>query len=82
MFYLAWAIRRSRNAREAEEPSITLGQVGTVITELAPRGVIRLDDGNWTAESDDGTVIAEGDRVIVVGFDGLILTVIPADEVG
>jgi membrane protein implicated in regulation of membrane protease activity len=59
-----------------------LGQVGTVITELAPRGVVRLEDGNWTAESDNDTVIPTGGKIIVIGINDLILTVIPFDEMG
>jgi membrane protein implicated in regulation of membrane protease activity len=57
-----------------------LGRVGTVITELAPRGVVRLGDGNWTAESDNDTVIPVGGKIIVIGINDLILTVIPFDE--
>ena len=52
-----------------------------MITELAPRGVIRMEDGNWTAVSDDDRPIGQGEKVIVVGMDDLVLTVIPFDEV-
>lgn len=54
--------------------------MGTVVTELSPRGVVMMEDGNWTAVADDDRVIGEGEKVIVVQIDSLILTVIPFDE--
>ena len=82
LLYLVWAIRKSQKAAGNEGDTIQLvGQVGTVITELAPRGVIRMEDGNWTAVSDDDRPIGQGVKVIVVAMDDLVLTVIPFDEV-
>ena len=80
LFYLVWDIRKSRREERETAPAVIVGQVGTVITELAPRGIIRLDDGNWTAVTDDDTVIPAGQRVVVIEADDLILTVIPLSE--
>ena len=80
LFYLVWVIRKSRAGEKEDSSSHMLGRVGTVITELAPRGVVRLGDGNWTAESDNDTVIPVGGKIIVIGINDLILTVIPFDE--
>ena len=82
LFFLVWAIRSSRADEKGDSSNHMLGQVGTVITELAPRGVVRLEDGNWTAESDNDTVIPVGGKIIVIGINDLILTVIPFDEMG
>ena len=80
LLYLVWSIRQSQRAERHEDTIPLLGRVGTVVTQLAPRGIVRMEDGNWTAVSDDNQVIAEGERVIVVGVDDLVLTVIPFDE--
>ena len=80
LLYLVWAIRKSQKADRGGDTIKLMGRLGIVITELAPRGVIRMEDGNWTAVSDDNQVISEGERVIVVGVDDLLLTVIPFDE--
>jgi membrane-bound ClpP family serine protease len=52
-----------------------IGLEATVTGELAPRGLIRLKNETWTADSQDGNVINIGESVTVVGVDGLILTV-------
>ena len=79
--YLVWDIRKSRREeRRHADDIVAVGQVGTAITELAPRGVVRLEDGNWTAVTDDDTVIAAGARVVVIEADDLTLTVIPLQE--
>ena len=80
LLYLVWAIRKSQKGQRGEDTIPLLGRLGTVVTELSPRGVIRMEDGNWTAVSDDDQVIGEGEKVIVVGVDDLVLTVIPFDE--
>ena len=80
LLYLVWAIRKSQKGDRGEDTIQLLGRLGTVITELAPRGVVRMEDGNWTAVSDNDQVITEGEKVIVVGVDDLVLTVIPFDE--
>ena len=80
LFFILWQIRQSRReTRHSHRPSL-VGQIGTVIMELAPRGVVRLEDGNWTAVTDDDTVIPAGDRVVVIEADDLVLTVIPLRE--
>ena len=81
LLYLVWTIRKSQKEEYGEDSVLHLGKVGTVVTELSPRGIVRMEDGNWTAVSDDDRVIGEGEKVIVVGVNDLILTVIPFSEV-
>ncbi len=81
LFFLLWTIRQSQKESHGEDTIHLVGKVGTVVTELAPRGIVRMEEGNWTAVSDDDTVIAEGEKVIVVAMDDLVLTVIPFDDV-
>ncbi len=78
--YLLWEVRKSRQEDRKSDELIKLGQIGTVVTELAPRGIVQLDDGNWTAVTDDDTVIPVGESVVVIKADDLILTVIPLTE--
>ena len=81
LLYLLWAIRKSQETVHGDDTIQLVGQVGTVINELGPRGVVRMEDGNWTAVADDDRLIPEGEKVIVVGMDDLVLTVIPFDEI-
>ena len=80
LLYLIWAIKKSQAVEHDEDKIHLVGKIGTVVTELAPRGIVRLEEGNWTAVSDNDDVIGEGEKVIVVGSENLILTVIPFDE--
>ena len=82
LLYLVWTIRQSHKEERGGDTIHLLGKTGVVITELAPRGVIRMEEGNWTAVTDDDRVIPEGERVIVVEMDDLVLTVIPFRRYG
>ena len=81
LLYLVWTIRQSQKEERGGDTIHLVGRTGVVITELAPRGVIRMEEGNWTAVTDDDRVIPEGERVIVVEMDDLVLTVIPFDDI-
>jgi membrane-bound serine protease (ClpP class) len=51
-----------------------IGSRGKVVSPLAPRGVIRIKNELWEAES-EGRKIKAGETVTVVGQDGLRLVV-------
>jgi len=51
-----------------------VGGVAVAVTVLAPEGVIRLGGEQWSARSVEGPV-SPGERVDVVGRDGLSLLV-------
>ena len=51
-----------------------IGSRGKVISSLAPKGVIKVKGELWEAES-DGRKIKTGEKVTVVGQDGLKLIV-------
>jgi membrane-bound ClpP family serine protease len=53
-----------------------MGAVGEVVHELAPRGTVLIADEIWTAISEDGTVISVGEKVVVRGLEGVVLTVV------
>ena len=52
-----------------------MGQTGTVVSDLAPKGTVRLSSELWSAVAAGGGVIGAGEKVEVVGLDGLILRV-------
>jgi membrane protein implicated in regulation of membrane protease activity len=51
------------------------GSEGVARTGLTPSGVVYVAGEDWTARSASGRTIAEGDRVRVVGQQGLTLIV-------
>ncbi|MCH7555673.1 MAG: NfeD family protein [Proteobacteria bacterium] len=52
-----------------------LGKIGTVTTDLSPIGTVQLASESWTAIADNEEVILAGERVEVVGLEGLTLRV-------
>ncbi len=56
-----------------------VGTRGTVVSPLAPKGLVRIKDELWEAVS-SGADIGVGEEVIVVAQDGLRLTVRRSDN--
>ncbi|MGE5603012.1 MAG: NfeD family protein [Nitrososphaerales archaeon] len=52
-----------------------IGQTGVTHEALTPRGTVRIDGEEWTAENISGEEIPAGVRIRVVGVDGLRLQV-------
>ena len=69
-------------AESAVSPGVEamVGRVGHCRTELNGRGMIEVHGERWLARSGDGTRIAPGSRVEVVGHDGMILRVRVVDQ--
>ena len=78
-------VRVATRRRGANEDAFGAGGVSTVgvgtrgvaTTDLAPSGVVRVVSEEWTAQSANGSTIAEGAAVRVVRQDGLTLIVEP-----
>jgi len=75
LLYLVRVIYQSRRGGQGTSQSLLMWEVGTVTRELAPRGVVLVKDETWTAVSEDDTVVAVGEPVIVTQVRGLVLTV-------
>jgi len=60
---------RVRTGKEA-----LIGAKGIVTTDLKPKGEIRVMDEFWEART-EGSVIASGQKVVVLGMDGMTLVV-------
>ena len=76
-------LRENRRAKAAEgypSQASLVGEVGAVVTALDPRGVVRVRGESWSAESDSGEPIQQGEQVIVSEVVGLTLRVFKADQ--
>ena len=69
-------------AESAVSPGVEamVGRAGHCRTEVNGRGMIEVQGERWLARSGDGTRIAPGLRVEVVGHDGMILQVRVVDQ--
>jgi membrane-bound serine protease (ClpP class) len=56
-----------------------IGEMGDAVADVAPTGVVRVRDALWRAETNRATPISAGDRVRVVGIEGLLLEVEPEE---
>ena len=56
-----------------------IGEMGEAVQDVRPDGVVRVRDALWRAHTNRATPIAEGDRIRVVGIDGLMLEVEPEE---
>ena len=66
---------RSRQTVAVSTAETVVGKIGIVIRDLAPTGTVQLVSESWTAVADDDEVITAGERVEVVGLEGLTLRV-------
>ena len=81
--YLVFLLRSLVQARKARYPSGTqrlVGEVGVATTALDPRGSVQVASELWSAVSDSGKPIPEGEEVVVMDIDGLTLKVFKASQ--
>jgi membrane-bound serine protease (ClpP class) len=71
---VGFAIRAQRTPIRMGRESLA-GRVGVVRERLSPEGSVQMEGELWTAESDDGSTIEVGGRVVVVRVQGLKLIV-------
>ncbi len=65
--------QRVRHRKPATGAQTMIGTSGVVVSDCRPRGQIRLDGEIWEARCKEGA--DAGDTVVVVGLEGLTLTV-------
>ncbi len=76
-----WAVFTYRAGSRALKKKETIGLVsmvgarGEVVSELAPRGMVRVHGEIWSAESVDGSELSPGTPVVVVAQERLRLYV-------
>ena len=70
-----WMAVKSGQTVTVSTADVVVGKVGIVTRNLAPTGTVQLASEMWTAIADDDEVISAGERVEVVGLEGLTLKV-------
>jgi membrane-bound serine protease (ClpP class) len=73
-FRLYRGVRARMLAKVRTGPEVLVGAIGIVITDLRPKGEVRVNGEFWQAVAKEGWI--EKDREVeVVGMDGLVLSV-------
>jgi membrane-bound serine protease (ClpP class) len=75
---VVYKVAQARHMKVKVGPNLLLGKTGIAISELAPRGEVRVDGQTWRAETLEG-IVKQGEALEVVGRDGLILRVKPKE---
>lgn len=73
---VVYKVAQARRMKVKTGPEQLVGKIGTSVSELAPRGEVKIEGQIWRAEVLEG-VVKQGERVEVVGREGLILRVNP-----
>jgi membrane-bound serine protease (ClpP class) len=77
--FVVYKVAQARRMRVKAGPEWLIGQFGTVVSALTPRGEVKVEGQIWRAESLGGQV-KEGEKVEVVRREGLLLRVKPKQE--
>ena len=74
--FVVYKVAQARRMRVRAGPEWLIGQFGTVVSALTPRGEVKVEGQIWRAESLAGQM-KEGEKVEVVKREGLLLRVKP-----
>ena len=77
--WLLYAAIRAQYVRVKTGKEALIGATGTATTDLKPRGEVRVNGEFWQATAKDSQ-INSGQTVQVVGMEGMLLVVKPAEE--
>ncbi len=77
--YIRWVIGPIRRRSKLTGGEALIGKTGVAISDLKPKGEVRVGGEIWRAESSSGD-IAKGERVTVKTLKGLVVTVEKAQE--
>ena len=77
--YIRWVIGPIRRRSKLTGPEAMIGKTGTAITDLKPKGEVRVEGEIWRAESLSGD-IAKGEQVSVKALNGLVVMVEKVQE--
>jgi membrane-bound serine protease (ClpP class) len=72
--YIRWVIGPIRRRSRLTGAESLMGKTGVAITDLKPKGEVRVEGVIWRAESLSGE-IAKGERVTVKSLKGLVVMV-------
>ena len=77
--YIRWVIGPIRRRSKLTGPEAMIGKTGVAITDLKPKGEVRVMGETWRAESLSGD-IAKGEAVSVKALNGLVVMVEKVQE--
>lgn len=77
--YIRWVIGPIRRRTKLTGAEALIGKTGLAITELKPKGEVRVEGVIWRAQALSGE-IEKGERVTVKAMKGLVLTVEKSQE--
>jgi membrane-bound serine protease (ClpP class) len=77
--YIRWVIGPIRRRSKLTGPEAMIGKTGVAITDLKPKGEVRVAGETWRAESLSGD-IAKGEAVSVKALNGLVVMVEKVQE--
>jgi membrane-bound serine protease (ClpP class) len=77
--YIRWVIGPIRRRSKLTGPEAMIGKTGVAITDLKPKGEVRVAGETWRAESLSGD-IAKGEQVSVKALNGLVVMVEKVQE--
>jgi membrane-bound serine protease (ClpP class) len=72
--YIRWVIGPIRRRSKLTGPEVMIGAAGVAITDLGPKGEVRVNGEIWRAESLSGD-ISKGEQVCVKALKGLVVMV-------
>jgi membrane-bound serine protease (ClpP class) len=72
--YIRWIIGPIRRRSKLTGPEAIIGKIGVAITDLQPRGEVKVEGVIWRAESVSGNIL-RGESVRVRAIKGLVLEV-------
>jgi membrane-bound ClpP family serine protease len=74
--FVVYKVAQARRMKVKAGPEQLVGKTGTAVSELSPRGEVKVEGQFWKAEAVEGPVKV-GEVVVIVGREGLILRVKP-----
>jgi membrane-bound serine protease (ClpP class) len=77
--WLLYAAIRAQYARVKTGKEALIGAIGTAVTDLKPKGEVRVLGEFWQATAKEAQ-ISNGDAVEVVDLEGMFLVVVPSKE--
>jgi membrane-bound serine protease (ClpP class) len=78
--WLIYAAMKAQYARVKTGKEALIGAFGVAMTDLKPKGEVRILGEFWQAKTAKDTPIINGETVNVIGMDGMFLVVKPAKE--
>jgi membrane-bound serine protease (ClpP class) len=77
--YIRWVIGPIRRRSKLTGPESLIGKNGVAVSDLNPKGEVRVEGVIWRAESLSGDIV-KGERVTVKTLRGLVVTVEKVQE--